>query len=161
MSRIIANRGDIFEKIIFTDAELVKMKQTDIANYEIVKDWLVKCIGIKNPVISFVLKNMTTKDVIISKVEYVVLDVGGVKGGESGPLYPIITYDHILKHSKGKQVRVLNPPFNLSASTSGSFNIRLIPASSEPGQAWILKINIYDTNGYSESTDVFQIIMSK
>ncbi|OXB20037.1 hypothetical protein B0A80_19385 [Flavobacterium tructae] len=161
LSRIIATRGDIFEQIMFTDQDIIKMKKNDPENYSIVRDWLVKCIGVKSPVVSFVLRNLKKKDIIISKVEYEILEVGQVLGGEGGPLYPIITYNYILRHSIGKQVQVLNPPFKLASNALDSFNIRLIPASKTPGQAWILKIKIYDTEGNSQVTDVFQIIMSK
>lgn len=161
LSRIIATRGDIFEQIMFTDEDIIKMKKSDPENYTIVKDWLVKCIGVKSPVITFVLSNMEKKDIIISKVEYDVLEVGQVLGGEGGPLYPIITYNYILKHSTGKQMQILNPPFKLTSGSLNSFNIRLIPASKNPGLAWILKIRIYDTEGHSQETEVFQIIMSK
>lgn len=161
LSKIIATRGDIFEQIMFTDEDILKMKATNSVDYSLVKDWLVKCIGIKNPVITFALRNLESKDIIITKVEYEVIEVGQVLGGESGPLYPILTYNHILSHSVGNQERILNPPILLRSNSLGSFNIRLMPDKKQAGLAWLLKIKIYDTEGNFQTTDVFQIIMSK
>jgi hypothetical protein len=161
LSRVIVSRGDIFNQIMFTDSEIQELKKTDSSGYIAVRNWLVNCIGIKNPVITFTLKNSSDQDIIISKVVYDVTAVGQVKGGASGPLYPIITYDHYLEHHAGIQERKLNPAIQLAGEGLVSFNIRLIPVDKSSGLCWVLRVRIYDSRGNFQTTEPVQLIMSK
>jgi len=161
LSRVIMERGDIFKQLIPTDSEIAEMKKNAPADFEIFRNWLVKCVGIKSPVITFILQNKTDKPVIISKVEYEVQEVGQVMGGESALLYPVYTYNHILHHTTGKQDHQLNPALKLTANDQLAFNIRLIPFEKEPGLCWFLRIRIFDSAGNAQVTEPVQIIMSK
>jgi hypothetical protein len=161
LSRVIISRGDIFNQIMFSDLEIQELKKTDSVDYITVRNWLVSCIGIKNPVITFTLKNASEQDIIIAKVVYDVTAVGQVKGGASGPLYPIITYDHYLEHHVGLQERKLNPSIQLAGQGIVSFNIRLIPTDKSPGLCWVLRVRIYDSQGNFRTTEPVQLIMSK
>ncbi len=161
LSRIIRERGDIFQQVMFSSSELQSLKQSNPAQYEVVKDWILNCIGVKQPVIMFTLLNKTNNDLLINKVAYIVSETGQVKGGESGPLYPLITYNHVLQHKKGIQNKNLNPVLLLKAKDRVTFNIRLISASQESGLTWVMKVRLYDSvNSFSE-TESFQLIMSK
>lgn len=161
LSRVIKERGDIFNQIMLTSDEIGALKQTSPEKYEIVRDWILHCIGVKQPVISFVLLNSSRKDLLINKVVYDVSDIGQVKGGGSGPLYPVLTYTHDLEHKKGLQIRSLSPPLLLKANDRVAFNIRLVPTTKESGLTWVMKIRFYDSMNQTAETDPFQLIMSK
>jgi len=161
LSRIIRERGDIFNQIMFSNEELETLKTSNLQQYEVIKDWILNCIGVNQPVITFTLKSTSDEDLLINKVIYDVSFVFQVMGGESGPLYPVITYSHVLNHKKGLQKYQLIPPLTLKAHDRVSFNIRLISSSSESGLGWTLKVRFYDVTGRNVETEPFELIMSK
>jgi len=161
LSRIIRERGDIFKQIMFSSDEIQSLKQTSPSQYETVKQWILNCIGVKQPVIMFTLLNNSNKDILINKVVYNVSEVADVKGGEAGPVYPLITYNHVLEHKKGLQNKNLNPVLLLKANDRVTFNIRLIPSSKGPGLTWVMKIRFYDSMNRFAETEPLQLIMSK
>ncbi len=161
LSRVIRERGDIFQNVMFTSDELIETKRTAPGDYNVVKEWLLSCVGVYQPVITFVLKNSGTTAVTLTEVVYEVEDVGQVKGGVSGAIYPEETYDHTLDHHKGEQRRQLKPPFRINPGDNGSFNLRLFSSEKAPGLTWLLRIKFAASNGASVSTGPFQIIMSK
>ena len=161
LSRITRDRGDIFKEIMFSGEEIENLQLNMPDKYEIVMEWLRSCVGIYQPVITFVVENPTDEPLILSKIKYEVLDVGQVMGGETGPLFPMHTYNHKINHEKGEQIRKLTPVFRVAANDSVSFNIRLISTKLDDGLAWLLKIHLIDTKGNAAVTETFQIIMSK
>ncbi|MFT3702547.1 MAG: hypothetical protein QM802_09265 [Agriterribacter sp.] len=161
LSRMITERGDIFNQVMFTSAEIHSLKKSNPPQYELLKEWIINCIGIKQPVIVFTLLNKSNKDILINRVIYDVKEVGGIKGGESGPLYPVITYNHVLEHKKGLQTKQLNPTLLLKAKNRVVFNIRMISASSEIGLTWVMKMRFYDSSNRFATTSTFELIMSK
>jgi len=161
LSRIIAKRGDIFNQVMFTEDDILTMKKQAPQDYEIVKDWLIHCIGIYNPILTFTINNKSGKEILINKIVYQVLEVGQVLGGESGPLYPVMTYDHVLYHVPGDQPHQLIPSLAVKSGDLISFNVRLSPNIKEPGLCYYLKIRVYDSDGQYQTTEPFQIIMSK
>jgi hypothetical protein len=161
LSRIIRKRGDIFQEVMFTSDELTETKRIAPGDYNVIKEWLLSCVGVYQPVITFVLKNSGTTAVTLTEVVYEIEDVGQVKGGVSGAIYPEETYDHTLDHQKGEQRRQLKPPFRINPGDNGSFNLRLFSSEKAPGLTWLLRIKFIASNGTSVSTGPFQIIMSK
>jgi hypothetical protein len=161
LSRVTRERGDIFEKIIFTSEEVLAMKAAAPTDYQKVKSWLLDCVGVAQPVFTLVVRNSGKDSVLLQAVEYNVVEVGQVRGSVTGPIYPEITYDHPLKHQKGTQRHQLKPPLNIAPGTTTSFNLRLIPTSEEPGLAWFMSIKVIGSQGDSLETDRFQLIMSK
>jgi len=161
LSRVIAERGDLFKQIMFSEVELAEMKKERPAAYRIVQEWLVKCIGIYEPVFTFVLKNITRNKITISKIEFEVFKVGFIEGGETGPLYPIFTYNHFLEFKKGIQSQILHPPIAINGLDNTAFNIRIIPVSKEIGQAFSMRMKIIDSEGHQQNTETFQLVLSK
>jgi hypothetical protein len=161
LSRVIRQRGDIFSKIMFTGSYLQEMKDKSRPDYNKVKEWLLSCVGIQNPVVTVVVGSSSDKPLILNKIIYQVLDVGTVLGGVSGPLYPEITYDHVIKHEKGDQDFALRPPFMIGPRETASFNLRIISGSDGHGLGWLLRIRVEDTEGNYSATEPFQIIMQK
>lgn len=161
LSRVIRERADIFKQIIFTNNDLLEMKEKAPYDYQKVKEWLLYCVGVQNPVITMVVRNNGDKQIILTKVVYDVLDVGTILGGTSGPLYPEITYDHKIKHEIGEQLFYLKPPIKILPHDIVSFNIRIISATKGHGLGWLLKICLENSDGDYVTTDPFQIFMSK
>jgi hypothetical protein len=161
LSRVITQRGDVFAKVMFTGAEIREMKDKAPADFEVVKEWLLSCVGIYQPVLTLVVKNSSKQSVTLSQVVYQVLRVEQVMGGATGPLYPSVTYDHTLEHRVGDQRFDLNPAIQIQPGDSYAFNLRIFPAVKKAGLVWLLKIKVVDTSGNSAATETVEIIMSK
>lgn len=161
LARVARERRDLFERLIFTSADLEEMKDHSPQDFAKVKEWMLTCVGIYQPVLTLVIKNFGARSVTLTDVIYEVMDVGSVKGGLTGPIYPGITYNHTLRHEEGNQEFQLKPPIQINAGESYSFNLRLFSGKKGWGLAWLLKIRIMDPQGNSTATEPVQIIMSK
>src|SRR5262249_3939311 len=137
------------------------MRSTAQPDYERLREWLLTCIGIYQPVLTLVVKNTTPRAVTLTRVVYDVLDVGEVKGGATGPIYPEQTYDHVIRHVKGEQAWQLKPPLGVKPDESVSFNLRLYAAEKGSGLAWYLRVVVEDATGDRVATEPVQIVMSK
>jgi hypothetical protein len=158
LGRLIRERGDIFSQIIPTPQQLKMMPSS---HYDIIRAWLHDCVGLYNPVFTVALSNNSAQDLVIATLVYHVLDVGQVRGGTGGPLYPLKTYDYALAWRRGDQSQTLNPPFVVPAHSHASFDIRLSPASTEHGISWWMNIEIKDSSGHSVTSPNFDLTMNK
>jgi hypothetical protein len=158
LGRLIRERGDIFADLIPTPEQLSGMSAAD---YGIVRTWIHDCVGLYNPVFTFVISNRSDSDLILTTIIYHVLDVGQVKGGLGGPIYPLKTYDYELQWRRGDQEERLSPPLQLPAKGHVSFNLRLHPGSQVHGLSWWMNIEARDSAGDSVSTEMFELTMNK
>jgi hypothetical protein len=99
--------------------------------------------------------------VLLDKLIYEVDKAFIVLGGDTGPLTPSVTYEHILPHRKGSFERALAPPFVIGPNAVGSFNVVVRSDEKGAGQTWLMRIALHDTGGDTVSTEEFQLIMSK
>jgi hypothetical protein len=161
LSRVMRDRGDLFEKIMFTPADLESLQQSAPGDYRIVREWLLGCIGLQQPVLTLRLHNNGADPLLLTHVVYHVSEVGQYMGGVTGPVIPLHTYNHTLKHEVGDQTFPLQPPFQIAAQDRGSFNLRLFSASQQSGLFWFLQIEVLTADGESVTTEPIEIVMSK
>jgi hypothetical protein len=161
LGRLARERGDIFDKIIPSSEELVAIKHRSPEDYVIIKKWILSCVGVYQPVFTATLANTSSKPVDIVEVQYETEQVGQVLGaGLGGPVWPEMTYDHTLIHSKGVQPFLLKPVFNIPAGVTKAFNLRLHTNDERPGLGWYLRIKFIDSTGSFATTEKFQIYLN-
>lgn len=159
LSHLMRDRGDIFDRIMFSWQELDELRKSAPGDFATVRDWLINCVGIQQPVFTLVIRN-NARAVTLTKVVYNVLAVGQVLGGATGLIYPEKTYDHTLVHKIGRQTWPLEPPLQIAAGDVASFNLRLFAKEKDLGLGWLLKIEIFTGGGDSVSTETIQIYMN-
>ncbi|NTW87616.1 MAG: hypothetical protein HGB26_00480 [Desulfobulbaceae bacterium] len=161
LGRLAKKRGDIFEKIIPSSDELAIIKQQNPPDYEVIKKWILNCVGVYQPVFTVTLTNSGKQAIDITEVQYDIKEVGEVRGpGPGGPVWPELTFDHTLVHSKGVQAFPLKPVFNIPAGSTKAFNLRLHTIDQSPGLGWYLRIKFLDSRGNIATTERFQIFLN-
>jgi hypothetical protein len=158
LGRLIRERGDIFDQLMPTPAQVSSMSKDD---YEIFKQWVQTCVGMYNPAFTVVVRNNGKRDVVLNKAVYHVLKIGSVAGGTGSLLYPLHTYDYVLPWELGNHTQDLNPPLSIPAGGEASFNIRLTPDRPDHGITWWMFIEFRDSDGDSAQTDNFELTMNK
>jgi hypothetical protein len=106
------------------------------------------------------IKNPTRRDLIITRVDYDVQEVGEVKGAPSGPLEPLATYHHSIVHLPGVQPAALIPPFRVSSKDSASLELQVTSASDGWGLGWLLRIG-FASSSAEFYTDTVQLYLPK
>jgi hypothetical protein len=162
LSRIVRTRGDVFERIMPSPAELEGLRKDKAPDYNAIREWLVRCVGIRNPVFTVTVANRGPAPLRLTRVTYRVADVGEVKGdAPDGAILPDILYDHPLDHEVGEQSHDLDPVFVIAPGNTRAFQIRLRPQRRQPGQAWLLSVKLVAAEGPSAETQQFQLVMGK
>jgi hypothetical protein len=159
--QMMSRGGSSFLDVTFTQVELSRMRTADPAGFSAVANWLVKCIGVRHPVITVVLRNNSTSRIVLSEVRYLVEKAFVTLGASAAAVTPVQVYDHVLPHTEGEHSQRLNPPFMLEAGAVGAFNLVLRPETEGPGLAWTMRLAVSDTDGNIAVTDRFQLIMTK
>jgi hypothetical protein len=161
LGRLARERGDIFAKIVPSSEELAAIKDKSPKNYAVLKKWILNCVGVYQPVFTATLANTGNKATSIVEVQYDVERVGQVKGaGPSGAIWPELTYDHTLVHSKGIQRFALKPVFLIAAGETKAFNLRLHTKDPRPGLCWYLRVKFVDATGNSVTSERFQLFLN-
>jgi hypothetical protein len=158
---MMSRGGSIFLDITFTQVELSRMRKDDPAGFSAVANWLVKCVGVRHPVITVLLRNNSANTIVLSEVRYLVEKAFTTLGAAAAAVTPAQTYDHVLPHKEGEHRRRLIPPFMLEAGAVGAFNLVLRPEAEAPGLTWTMRIAVIDTEGNQAVTERFQLIMTK
>ena len=89
-SRLMTQKGDLFKKIMFTDDEIDRMKSDDVISYGIIKEWLVSCVGVIQPVLTFNIQNTTNQDILITRIVYDVSAVCGFISSATGSMAAVL-----------------------------------------------------------------------
>jgi hypothetical protein len=121
--------------------------------------WIRGCIGIPYPVFIVTVQNKRESPLVITRIVYDVKSIGEVKGGESGPLGPKITYVHKLEYQAGDQKHDLEEPFMVAANAVSSFGLQLWTDHPDLGMTWEMSVRL-QTNQGDIQTEIFQLIMS-
>lgn len=162
LGRLAQERADIFRQILFSPAELDTMKASSPADYKTVKEWLLNCVGVYQPVFTLVVRNTGKDPLTLNKVIYRVLEADRVLGvGPEGFLFPELTYDHALDWRKGDQERPLNPAIILRPGQTKAFNVRLLAKDPPAGASWLMRIRVLDSLGNFADTEVFELVLNK
>lgn len=98
-------------------------------------------------VLLITLQNPTDKDLLVTSVEYIVEEVGGVRGGAPGPIESKERYVHTLRHEIGPQKKKLQPVFRIPPQSAEAFELELNTDSEEPGLGWVMTLRIHTTAG--------------
>jgi len=106
------------------------------------------------------ISNPTNDDLIITSVTYMVEEIETVKGGPSGPLEALASYQHEIAHRKGEQKKALIPPFRVTAGDTASLEIEISSASPGDGLGWLLHL-AFDSNLGEFSTESFWLYLPK
>lgn len=159
--RMMSSAGQRFSEVLFTQVEVDRIRLSDPAAFRIITRWLIDCVGVQNPVLTIEVRNSSSVSVLLTDIEYVVEEVYIVLGGESGPLTPAYTYDHLLPYARGVHQQRLVPPFLIAPHSLGAFNIVLRSASDGAGRTWVMRVRLRESTGKTAFSDKFQLIMSK
>jgi len=143
-----------------TKAELVELLNNNLPWYKLIMRWAVNCVGISQPVLIWTLRNNSTKQLLLTKVDYAVLDVGEVKGGGPETLEPIDIEQHDLYHKIGTQTRILSPQILLKPGNIIAIRIRY-HMEAGPGFTWLLKPVFSSTDGISAEGPELKIFSAK
>lgn len=104
------------------------------------------------------IKNPTKEDLILTAVTYVVEKTETVKGGSSGPLEPLVTYQHAIAHESGEQTKTLVPPFRVAAGDAASIELEISSVSPGYGLVWLLNLR-FESNLGEFSTESFWLYL--
>jgi hypothetical protein len=159
--QMMSTGGLTFLDIAFTEVELSRMRFADPANFEAVVSWVVRCVGVRHPVITVLLRNNSGKTIVLSEIHYLVEKAFITQGAAAAAVTPVHTYNHVLPHRDGEHHRPLNPPFMLETGAVGAFSLVLRPDTEGPGLTWTMRLAVSDTDGNRAVTERFQLIMSK
>lgn len=156
LASLVHERPDITQELLPRSDEWERMAPN-------VRDdvlfFIKACIGIPYPVFLISFENKRAADLVITGIVYSVRAIGGVKGGESGPLGPKVTYIHKLDYKVGDQRQQMDSPFRIAANSASSFGVQLWTDHPDIGMSWTMKIRL-ETNQGRVETDEFQLIMS-
>ncbi|HKT53638.1 MAG TPA: hypothetical protein VJP88_04255, partial [Caulobacteraceae bacterium] len=145
--KLITTGGrDAFYDAIPNAAELGQLKSEQKARYDIVMRWLANCVGIGDPVLLWQVSNNSNRVLVISGVEYNVIDVGQTKGGGPGAVPVIDVESQELAHRVGLQRRTLNPNVQLPPGGVAAIRIRYILDSTDWGYTWLLQPRFVTTD---------------
>ena len=114
-----------------------------------------------NPVFSVVIQNKSDTELVISSILYRVHQVGGVKGGNYGPLSPNVKYRNGIHWTAGDQLAKLSPPFGIASRSSGSFLLEIVSLDEGVGLAWLMEIVFLTAENEGVGTETIQLIMNK
>jgi hypothetical protein len=158
--KLISSGSNLYLDARPTAAELVELSKHKPEWYEIIMRWTVECVGIADPVLIWTLRNNSAKDMVLTAVDYDVLDVGEVMGGIPDTLEPIDIFPHDLHHKKGMQTRKISPQIVLQPGTTKAIRIRY---RMEPGLGftWIVKPTFRTLENISADGPEIKIISGK
>jgi hypothetical protein len=159
--QMMSRGGSTFLDVTFTQVELSRMRTADPAGFSVVANWLVKCVGVRHPVITVLLRNNSAKSIVLSEVHYLVEKAFVTLGAAAAAVTPAHTYDHVLPHKEGEHRRRLIPPFMLEPEAIGAFSLVLRPDAEGPGLTWAMQLAVADTDGNRAVAERFQLIMTK
>jgi hypothetical protein len=159
----VSKRPDIASQIIPRGAEWNVLDGAGPEGQDsskIILNWIKFCIGIPYPVFEFVVQNTAKdKDLIVSRLEYVVKRLGGYKGVEPGILLPLFTYSFDLPYKVGTVGQDLAPPLVVPKGAAAAFDLKLFTSHPDVGLGWKMAIRIVSSAG-TVTTDDFQLLMS-
>lgn len=121
-----------------TAAEVVTLLKHEPDLYKLLMRWQVECIGISDPVLIWTLQNNSKQELIVSAIDYKVLDVGKVMGGIPRTLEPMDVTAHDLVHTPGTQTRQMSPQIVLPPGSTAAIRIRYQMAAGA-GLTWLVK----------------------
>ncbi|GAA3066815.1 hypothetical protein GCM10010520_13260 [Rhizobium viscosum] len=150
-----------FNEILPTRSELEKLKASNPADFAIVMDWLVNCIGLLDPVLIWNIQNNGDRPLTIVSVDYDVLDIGSTKGGIPQVTEPIDVSAHDLEWKKGRQSHEIQPYIKIGPKEVAAIRIQLRLQADEPGLNWLLKATFNSAEGPVAVSSLFQIFGAK
>jgi hypothetical protein len=157
--KLIAAHGNIFKEIFFTEGELEQFASTEPVKYETVRDYLVNCIGVADPVLTFLVRNSGDVDILLVDLVYHVSDVFDTAGISPELLQPILTDNHSIPYAKGDFKRYLKSPIRVPSKAEARFDIRLFSENRPGTHGWVLQISVEGDAGRVVTTEPFAILL--
>jgi hypothetical protein len=158
--KLITVHGKLFKEIFFTEGELEQLAATEPAKYEIVRDYLVNCVGVADPVLTFIVRNSGDVDIVLLDLVYHVSEVFDTLGSSSELLEPILTDNHSIPHAKGDFRRYLKSPIRLAPKADARFDVRLFSENNPGTHGWVLQISVEGDGGRAVTTEPFAILLT-
>jgi hypothetical protein len=143
-----------------TAAELADLLRNNPDSYKLIMRWTVECVGIADPVLIWTLRNNSDKELVLTAVDYIVLDVGVVKGGADKTLEPIDINPHDLYHKTGTQTGKISPQILLKPADTVAIRIRY-RMEAGPGLTWLVKPVFRSIEGISADGPELKIFSAK
>ncbi len=144
-----------------TAAELATLMATKPELFSLLMRWMVECVGVAEPVLIWTLRNNTSRVLTLLNVDYIVLDVGQVKGAGPDTLDPIDVMPHELYHQTGVQERDINPHILLSPGDTVTIRIRYRLETTDWGFTWLIRPIFHTAEGVSSEGPEFKIFNAK
>jgi len=143
-----------------TVAEVATLLKHEPDLYKLLMRWQVECVGISDPVLIWTLHNNSKQELVVSAIDYMVLDVGIVKGGVPRTLEPIDVTAHDIVHTTGTQTRQMSPQIVLPPGATAAIRIRY-QMEAGPGFTWLVKPVFRTLQGVSAEGPELRIISGK
>ena len=144
-----------------TVAELTELKRTNPSAFSIFQRWMVECVGVSDPVLIWTLENRSTRRLILSFVDYHVLDVGGFMGANDVLMAPVDVQPHPIAYAKGRQTRPLNPQISIAAKSTVVIRIAYRMDDREHGRSWLIRPVFRTLQGPTATGPEFKIFAAK
>ena len=144
-----------------TAAELADLLKKKPEWYELLMRWMVECVGIADPVLIWTLRNNSDKPLLLTAVDYAVLDVGQVRGGGPDTLLPIDVMPHDLYHRTGVQSQDVAPQIKLPPAEPAAIRIRYRLEATDWGLTWLVKPTFRTAEGVSADGPELKIFSAK
>lgn len=152
---------DTFFKAIPNASERVTLKNDNPGDFDIIMRWLSNCVGLADPVLIWTLHNNSTRTLLVTAVDYDVMDIGQVMGGGPGAVEVTDVEHHDLQYEKGLQKRDLMPHITLPAKSTISIRIRYKLEAKDYGLTWLVRANFRCSDGTVASSEELEIFSAK
>lgn len=158
---LIKTGGDTIFKALPNASELGQLKKDKPADFQILMGWLSNCVGLADPVLIWTLRNSSDRELLLTSVDYEVIDVGQVKGGGPTPVEPIDVATHDLIHEVGIQNQNLEPRISMPPKSIASVRIRYRLQADQPGYTWLLRAIFNASDGTKGVSDEIKLFSAK
>lgn len=152
---------DAFKKALPNDSDMAILKKENQREFEIIMDWLVNCVGIAEPVLNWTLSNTSNRKLLLTAVDYEVLEVDEVKGGGQGDFTIVDIERHELEYKKGTQTRDFKNHIPLNPKSTVTIPIHYQLPVQKSGQTWYLRATFRCLDGTRATSKAIEIISAK
>ena len=142
-------------------SELTELKRSNPPAFALMQRWMVKCVGVQDLVLVWTLENRSRKPVTVVAVDYDVLDVGKVKGGNDVVLTPVDVQPHEIAYATGRQNRILSPQIIVPPEGSVALRIAYRLQTEEPGLTWLIRPSFRALKGVAAVGPEFKLFAAK
>jgi len=154
--------GDQLRQILPSYAEMRELEYQEPRSYRTIRDYYAFCIGLSDPVFTFVLTNTDpAKEQVVTEATYKILSAGAYRTNAPRLLEPIASEAHSLPFEVGTQVRKLSTPIVIPPGVTARVDIKLLLESPNHGlKRLVLGVAFGGRDYVSDYTKDFELQLS-